>query len=165
VAKMDYDTVMLLVFLLAYSCIPIVLILGFVGISGILEVNVEYINGILTASGIIFGFWTIMLGKEPKNFVEKWLYKNVILRAFWFVFGFFLFSIICVYFSALNKMPSSIALLFVTLSLLYNALFLILLLHSSIRRTSERFSEDRFFKHAQLRLTVNDLANKLSKRQ
>ena len=45
-----------------------------------ININPEYTNGILTASGILFGMWIILLERDPGNRSMKaqWIYKHVI---------------------------------------------------------------------------------------
>ena len=82
------------------------------------EVGVAYINGILTASSILFGFWATILGIQLKDDVEgcSWVVLiNIIALAT---------SVIVVFFSAIEILSSKYALLAVTMSFLINTVFL-----------------------------------------
>ena len=52
----------------------VIFAIGSVGLLGIFpnfEVNPEYINGMLTAHTILFGFWVILIATVPKETIKK----------------------------------------------------------------------------------------------
>jgi hypothetical protein len=63
------------------------------------SVNPEYINGVLTASSILFGFWFIMLERKPKN--ERFLgqVRNNLL----FSLGLLILTVMLMYFATLSN--------------------------------------------------------------
>lgn len=93
------------------------------------KVDAEYINGILTASGILFGIWAIIIERMPEEEVKKWQYKHIISKGFWFSFVLLIVSVLLVTLTAVNFYSSTFTLLFCTLSFLMNASILTLTLY------------------------------------
>jgi len=123
-------------------CVYIVIILvilglGLMGLPTNFEVDIEYLNGILTASSILFGFWAVILGRSPGDIKEKYLYKYGISKIFFFNIAFLAISVIAVFFSATNKLSSVIALFLVTLSYFSNLFFLVLHLYYYFKHLTE----------------------------
>lgn len=104
--------------------VTIIIVFGVIGTPEILEVDVGYINGILTASSILFGFWATILGIQPKDMIEKFLRINVLKLMIFFNIVILAISVIFVYLSAMIKLPSKFALIMVTTSFLTNVMFL-----------------------------------------
>lgn len=116
--KLDFPVVMeSIVFIL----LLVITIFGITSVPPDFEVNAEYINGVLTASSILFGFWIVIIEKKPKEETKKFMYENAIYFAFFVSFVFLLISVTLLYFSALDKLSSVYTLLFSTLSFLLNA--------------------------------------------
>jgi hypothetical protein len=86
------------------------------------RVEPAYLNGILTASGILYGLWAVVIGREPKTELKKWQYSNVVRELFFDSFFFLVFSVVYVSLTAVNVFLSTWALLFCVSSFLVNAL-------------------------------------------
>lgn len=99
-----------------------IMIISFHNLSPDFAVEPEYLTGMLTASSIVFGLWAILIQTKPKERVAKWLYEEVLIESFFLSFGLLVISVVLIYFSALNKMSSVIALLFSLFSFLLNVL-------------------------------------------
>lgn len=120
-----------------YKIIPYAILLGIVTIASIgvfglpkdFKVDVEYINGILTASSILFGFWAILIERKPEERTKKLVYENFITKAFFFSFAFLVFSVLSMHFSALNIISSVETLVINTISFCLNAYFLTVTLY------------------------------------
>jgi hypothetical protein len=84
------------------------------------EVAPAYLNGILTASGILFGIWTIIIGKDPESELKKVLSPTV---GQLFTFGLVLLvsSVVFVVLTALGTFSSAVALVFCAMSFVTNA--------------------------------------------
>ena len=122
--------------------IAIVIFGGLTRISGGFEVDVGYINGVLTASSILFGFWATLLTLTPMVTLtpeeqtdwfysrqEWWRYYSVFR---WEIIGsliLFAGSLALVYLSATRMISSGFALIGVSVSFFLNALFLGMHLH------------------------------------
>ena len=98
-----------------------IVIFGLLGVPADYEVDPEYINGFLTASSILFGFWIVIIEKKPEEKTKKFMYENAIYVAFFLSFILLIVSITLMFFSALNKLSSVYTLLFSTTSFLLNA--------------------------------------------
>ncbi|TET26014.1 MAG: hypothetical protein E3J73_05240 [Candidatus Bathyarchaeum sp.] len=125
--KLDFNVLLAVYFV---SC----LVLGVVGLWGLpedFEVEPEYISGMLTASAIVFGFWAILIQTKPKERIEKWRYEHVFSKVFFVSFGLLIFSLVAIYFAALNKLWSATALYVCLVSFLSNALFITMVLYYS----------------------------------
>ena len=105
-----------------------------IGMPSGFEVDSEYINGILTASSILFGFWAVILGKEPKEKIEKHLYKYTTIPTIFIELGILLISVIIIFLSAMKKAPSVLALICVFGSFLFNVIMLVACLYSYSER-------------------------------
>jgi hypothetical protein len=86
-----------LVFLYSIIMIAISLLLVF---SPLVSVSPEYINGVLTASAILFGFRLVMIERKPKS--ERFLARYVKI-GFVFSLGFLIATVISLYLSALSN--------------------------------------------------------------
>jgi uncharacterized membrane protein YjgN (DUF898 family) len=107
-----------------------------------LNVDPEYLSGILSASGILFGIWAILIQKKPKEItraisstkelgekefkamLEKVAYEKIIFPYFLTALGFLIVSVIVVCLTGLNLFSSAWALFFCTFSFIVNAIFL-----------------------------------------
>jgi len=105
-----------------------IIVIGIYGLPIGFEVNPEYINGILTASSILFGFWAVLIERQPKERTERFRYK-ILLENFFFSFTFLMLSVVMIYFAALNKLHSVFALSFCLVSFMSNAYFLAMTLY------------------------------------
>jgi len=103
---------------LAFCLVSISLIVfGLYGIPIDFKVEPEYLVGILTASGILFGFWVLVVQIKPNE--PKELTTAMRLGFFW-SFGILTVSVILTHFTALNRMPSVFTLWFCTMSFISN---------------------------------------------
>jgi len=93
------------------------------------KVDVEYINGILTASGILFGIWAILIERKPKERTKKWLYETVISESFFFSFAFLITSVLLVCLTAVDIMSSLVTLFVSAFSFFINAFLIAFTLH------------------------------------
>ena len=100
-----------------------------------IQVNVEYTNGILTATGILFGIWTIVLGRKPtiikdqRDATKKFQIENYVKEEFFFSLFFLVMDVTFLAFTAVNAFSPLVTLLMVTSSFVYTALFLSLSLY------------------------------------
>jgi hypothetical protein len=125
--KIDFATSLLifyafLIVLMAYGIFSLVLRHALENF----QVDAAYIDGILTASSILFGFWTMMVQRKPKQEVEKY---EATIATFFFSFGTLMLSVVLIFLTALNSCPSVVTLFFVTASFIVNATFLAFLLY------------------------------------
>ena len=95
---------------------------GTIGLPEDFEVKPEYLSGMLTASSILFAFWVAIIQMKPKG-------SSILLAYFFFSFTFLCVSVVSIYLTALNKIPSHAALGLCMLSFLTNALNLALMLY------------------------------------
>lgn len=100
----------------------IIILSLFAGLQGNIFIEPEFLNGILIGTSILFGFIIMLLEKIPKN------YKNDIFGISLLSIGFLSISIILIYFSALEKVPTSLALNFLAVSFITNLFFLLWIL-------------------------------------
>jgi len=94
-----------------------------------IQIDPEYLNGILTASSILYGFLAVMLGREPKEYLEKFRYKYFLRGDIYYSFEILAFSVIYLSLSAVKVIPSTLPLVFLTISFLFNALIVMIHLH------------------------------------
>jgi hypothetical protein len=94
-----------------------------------IQIDPEYLNGILTASSILYGFLAVMLGREPKEYLEKFRYRYYLRGNIYYSFEILAFSIIYLSLSAAKVIPSTLPLVLLTTSFLFNAFVLIIHLH------------------------------------
>jgi len=89
-------------------------------------------NSILTALSIVFGFWILIIGKEPKDFLERSVYK--IQMKFGIIPSFIslVISIILIYFSALKMIQPVWVLISVTIGFIFNVWLMGLYLYLKI---------------------------------
>jgi len=92
------------------------------------KVDPEYINGILTASGILFGIWAIIIERIPKEEHKKRLYK-ISIKGFWLPFAFFVVFVLLLALTAVNFYSFHLTVIVGTISFLVNAFFLTLALY------------------------------------
>lgn len=103
---------------------------GFFGVPSDFKGEAEYVNGILAASSVIFGFWAIMIEREPEEETKKSMYKGgLFLLSFIISLVFFVIAVITVYLGALNELPYKFTLWFCMSSLLFNTALLIMTLY------------------------------------
>ena len=107
---MDMERISRYVFALATMLVGLPLIANFE-----VEIDPEYINGILTASSIILGFWAILIEKPPKK--KRFGIFQVFIVCILMLIG----SIMVVYISGFGLLPSSVAFWICIESLLYNS--------------------------------------------
>ena len=91
-----------------------------------LKVEPEYISGILSASGILFGIWALFIETKPKDRIAKWNLENLIFPIFFTSLSFLILSVLLVFLAGLNLFSPSFALGFCTLSFVLDALLLYL---------------------------------------
>ena len=114
----------------------LIITLGLVGTPQDFEVNPEYINGILTASSILFGFWAVIFRRPSKDIVKRHIYKaygKLILINI----AILVISTLCIFYSAMDKLSSIDALFAVTLSFCSNAWLLGIGLYSHFKHLTE----------------------------
>jgi len=88
-----------------------------------LDIDAEYLTGILTASGIIFGLWGIVFEPEPDK-DKQWEYVHIVKGAFFYSIFFLIISVISIMLTAANVYSSLGALLVNTFSFGMNTFFL-----------------------------------------
>lgn len=114
---MEIETVVL--FVLVFMIIPFAFIFAFVDV--FLEVDPEYINGILTASSIAYGLWGFVISRTEKGMDEYlWIFR--IGKVFTILLLLLVFSVFTVFFSGLGVIPSTAALYICMWSFLMNAI-------------------------------------------
>jgi len=107
-----------------------------------IKVEAEYANGVLTASGILFGIWAIIIGNKPKGSstqakVEKWL-RTLTCEIFYLCLGFLILAVLFLTLTAVGLFSSVLSLVFSAFSFITNALFLtISVQHYSVAETDE----------------------------
>jgi hypothetical protein len=79
-----------------------------------IQIDPEYLNGILTASSILYGFLAVMLGRAPKEYLEKFRYKYFLRGDIYYSFEILAFSVIYLSLSAVKVIPSTLPLIFLT---------------------------------------------------
>jgi hypothetical protein len=98
-------------------CLAVILVGFFLIISDrfTVEIDPEYLNGLLSGASILFGFWAILLQRKEHSNWQVALRRYIIQ---WFLFSTFLLAIavIGVFLCAIGALPS-----FVTLSLLLSS--------------------------------------------
>jgi hypothetical protein len=75
----------------------------------------------LTASAIIFGFWSILIQEKPKRIDRENVYRLVLIVLFFFSLTTLILSVVDVYLVACGKVPPSAALWVCMYSFLSNA--------------------------------------------
>jgi len=83
------------------------------------EVDAEYLSGILTASSILFGFWFVFIERKPKEERKKLLYEFAVPFSLFLSLTFLAASVVSLYFSALRRIPSTIALVMCTIGFFF----------------------------------------------
>lgn len=89
------------------------------------QIDPEYLNGILTASSILYGFLIFMLERQPKEYLEKFIYKYYLRGVIYYSFEILSLSVIYLSLSAAKFIPSWLPLVFLTVSFISNAVILI----------------------------------------
>jgi len=125
---MDWKDPRLLVYILFFFFTAITTI-GLVDLSPDFRVEPEYFSGILTASAILFGFYVVLIQKEPKEEQEKWRLKHLVGRSFILSFLLLMLSIVAIYYTALEKIPSPISLWICMFLFLMNAFITTMVLY------------------------------------
>jgi len=83
--------------------------------------DAEYLSGVLTASGIVFGLWGIVLQNKPRR-EEEPIYMTSV-EIFLVCFFWLLASIIMIMLSGLGLFSPRVALIFISLTFIVNASF------------------------------------------
>lgn len=89
-----------------------------------IQVNIEYTNGILAATGILFGIWAIVLGRKPTTIIRKFLFKNSAKELFFYSLFFLVMDAVFLALTAVNAFSPVVTLFMVTVAFVYTALFL-----------------------------------------
>lgn len=92
-----------------------------ISFSTAIKIEAEYMTGMLSASSILFGFWFILIEKKPKDETKRFLYENAIFGLFFVSFGILLLSVVLLYLSAIEIIPSIAGFVSITLGFLLNA--------------------------------------------
>jgi hypothetical protein len=100
-------------------------------------VNVSYINGILTACGILFGIWVLVLGNRPKkgdvsNPIKLRLFRTTVKDFFFFCLLSLVMDVLAIAFTAIDIFSPVITLFMVTMTFGFTALFLSLSVYTYI---------------------------------
>jgi hypothetical protein len=85
------------------------------------EINPEYINGILAANGVVFGFWAAIIGLSADSVR---VYEEAIGVSFSLTLGLLIFSVFLLSGMALSLFPSVLVLFFSVLSFYFTCYFL-----------------------------------------
>lgn len=125
--KMDLESVGYLVFTL----MVIVSAFGWVFFDFTLEVDPEYINGILTASSIIYGLWGFIISRTEKG-MSGYFWKFNIIKVFTASFLFLAFSVFLLFLSGLRIIHPAYALYVGMNSFLLNAFAMTTTLHKAL---------------------------------
>lgn len=88
------------------------------------QVQSEYLSGLLTANGILFALWGIIIERKPRQETERWMYEHTIIIEFFLPFFLFAVSLFFVTLTALNLFSSVFALVFCSFSFFMNALLI-----------------------------------------
>lgn len=80
------------------------------------DVEAEYLSGVITASGILFGLWAIVLERKPTDKTKKGHYETFIKETFLVSLSFLIVSVIVIALTAVNFYSPSYALFINTLS-------------------------------------------------
>lgn len=118
--------------LVVFGYVIFLMIVAFLGLYNLpsdYTVDTAYLNGFLTAQAILFGFWAVVVGREPKDKVQKWRRQNIIPESFFICFILFGCTTISIWFSALGKVPSLCALSISLIGFLMIAFFVALTLY------------------------------------
>jgi len=92
------------------------------------QVDAEYINGVLTASSILFGFWAVLMNRE----LGVDMRRDIRGPLLWCL-GSLVFSVIFVYLTALNLISSVTALSVCTESFISNSFMVSIHLYRRLR--------------------------------
>ena len=132
---MEFDTGLAIQYVF-YFFLFTVMVLGLLyGLSKDVEVDVGYMNGILTASSILFGFWAILIKRKPKERTNKWQFEakkwqyQLVARSFYGSLILLMASVLLIYLSAIDMMSSVLTLIFCTMSLFFNAYLIAITLY------------------------------------
>lgn len=87
-----------------------------------LEFQAEYLTGILTASGIIFGLWVVVFEPEPKE-DKEWALKNITKEPFFLSLLFLIIFVFLIALTAVEVFSPSLALLWGVIGFIVNATF------------------------------------------
>jgi hypothetical protein len=99
-----------------------------------IKIDAEYINGILTASSILFGIWVLVLGIKPfesqvyDKKTREFLRKTVVRESFFFCLFFLGANVLFVFLASLSLLSQLFTITFTGLSFLLNVAFLTLTL-------------------------------------
>lgn len=102
-----------------------------------IKIDPEYINGVLTASSILFVFWIYLLEKPREKPWEKWMLKHATSYVVFLLFSLLIFSGILIFASAIDFRYSLHAMIFVAFSFFINALFLSIQLYFHFRKITK----------------------------
>jgi len=98
-------------------------------------IDPEYINGILTASSILFGMWAVVLGMKPfesevyDKGTRKFLHKTAVRDTFFFCLFFLVADVLLIFLVSLGVFSQVITILFTALTFIFNVIFLTMTLY------------------------------------
>jgi hypothetical protein len=114
---------------------------------GLFKVEPPYLNGILTASGILFGIWAAVIGKGPETRnrartgsetdTQKWRYSTLVRDGFFIAFCYLVCSVTSVALTSIDLFWSAAAILLCTISFLTNSVLIALTLYYYIFKVAE----------------------------
>ncbi len=93
------------------------------------QVQAEYLSGMLTANGILFAFWAIVIERKPQKKRERWIFEHIFAEVFFIPFFLFALSTMFVFLTALDVFSSAIALGFCFFSFYINAIGITIILY------------------------------------
>jgi hypothetical protein len=93
------------------------------------SVSPEYFNGILSANGIIIGFWAVIISLSNKNKKFIWKGVNLVELTFFVSLGSLIFSVFLFAFQAFGATPSFYAIASVMYSFYLTCVLLGITLH------------------------------------
>jgi hypothetical protein len=99
-----------------------------------LVVQPEFTNGILSAYGILIGFWAAIIGLSPKEHKVLWKNVDVIKTIFFISLGFLVLSVFIFAFQAIGIAPPILGLFSSTTGFYLTCLFLGITLNEIIFR-------------------------------
>jgi hypothetical protein len=100
-------------------------------------VQTEFTNGILSAYGIVIGFWAVIIGLSHNENQLLWKNIDVIKPVFFTSLGMFVFCIFVFGLEALDVLPSYYGLFFSVLGFYITCIFLGITLDRAILRNRD----------------------------
>lgn len=95
-------------------------------------IPLEFVNGILSANGIIIGFWAAIIGLSKREHELVWRAVDVIEVLFFISLGFLSFSVFLWSFQALDILPSFFVFPWSVTSFYITCVFLGMTLHFTV---------------------------------